>query len=109
MSCCARHSNSIDFRGLRPLLRFLFKLGALTHPSLIVRVPTGHSVHYAATLPMKESPGAYQCSPDGRLSGTNAVYVVDSASFTSLPAKNMSFAMMANAMRVATIAAGAIA
>lgn len=93
--------NSLDTRGLRPLLRFLRRLGAFTAPGLIVRVPNGHAIHYAGTLPMQSAPSRYQCHPDGRLQGTRHVYIADSASFTALPAKNMSFAMMANAMRIA--------
>lgn len=95
------HPNRIDTKGLRPLLRFLMRLGCVTVPSMIVRVPTGHAVHYACTLPMKRSPGRYQCDADGRLGGSGNVFIADSAAFSRLPAKNMSFAMMANAMRVA--------
>lgn len=44
-------------------------------------------------------------SPSGRLAGTRAVYIGDAAGFSGLPAKNMSFAIMANAMRIAAGAA----
>jgi len=96
--------NRLDLTGLGPLLQFLRSLGAYTVPRLLVRVPTGHAVHYACTLPSKAEPERYQCYPDGRLYGTRGVYVADSASFAQLSAKNMSFAMMANAMRVAALA-----
>jgi len=95
------HPNSIDLRGLGPLLGYLRGLGAWTFRRLIVRVPTGHAVHYAGTLPMSESGARYGCTPDGRLGETKHVFIGDSASFSSLSAKNMSFAMMANAMRIA--------
>lgn len=97
--------NTLDIGDLQPLIRFLRRLGAVTSPRLIVRVPMGHAVHYAGTLPMQASPQRYQCYPDGRLCGYDNVFVADSAAFSRLPAKNMSFAMMANAMRVADIAA----
>jgi choline dehydrogenase-like flavoprotein len=100
----AGHPNTLALEPARPLFRFMRRLGAWTHPSLVVRVPTGHAIHYAGTLPMQREPGRYQCAPDGRLQGTRSVYVCDSASFTRLPAKNMSFGMMANAMRVAAAA-----
>jgi choline dehydrogenase-like flavoprotein len=93
--------NTIDLRKLQFLLRYLRKLGAWTLSRLIVRVPTGHAVHYAGSLPMRETPVRYQCDVAGRLHGTTNVFVADSASFSDLPAKNMSFAMMANAMRIA--------
>ena len=89
-------------RPARPALR---RVGLWTLPMLIQKPVTGHAIHYAATLPMAESPGRYQCHPNGRLSGTQRVYIADSACFSDLPAKNMSFGMMANAMRVAELMA----
>jgi choline dehydrogenase-like flavoprotein len=86
---------------IKELLRLLRRLGLWTHPRLIRQPITGHAIHYAGTLPMREVPSAYECHPSGRLAGTERVYVADSASFSSLPAKNMSLAMMANAMRIA--------
>ncbi len=90
---------------LGPLLGLLRSAGLWTLPMLIQKPATGHAIHYAGTLPMRERPGRYECDPTGRLSGTQRVYVADSASFSSLPAKNMSFGMMANAMRIAAAAA----
>jgi choline dehydrogenase-like flavoprotein len=86
------------------LLGALRSLGLWTLPMLIQKPVTGHAIHYAGTLPMAEAPGRYQCNPAGRLAGTRRVYVADSACFSALPAKNMSFSMMANAMRIATAA-----
>ena len=89
---------------LAPLSRlcsFLRQLGAWSHPMLAVRVPNGHSIHYAGTLPMGAGKSPYRCSEHGKLRGTGAVYIADSSTFPVLPAKNMSFTMMANAMRVA--------
>jgi choline dehydrogenase-like flavoprotein len=100
------HPNAIDLGGMKPFLAHLRRAGAYSVLPLIVRVPMGHAIHYAATLPMKPSPSRYQCDPAGRLAETRNVFVADSASFTDLPAKNMSFAMMANAMRIAAGAAG---
>lgn len=98
-------SRRIEPKGTVPLLRALRRIGVWTHPSLIVSVPAGHSIHYAGTLPMSAAPRSYGCEPCGRLWGTKRVYVADSASFPVLPAKNMSFGMMANAMRIASEAA----
>ena len=95
---------TFDLKKARPLVRFMRALGAWTAPSLVVQVPTGHAIHYAGSLPMTRNPGPYQCSVDGRLHPTRRVYVADSATFSKLPAKNMSFGMMANAMRVAACA-----
>ena len=97
--------HDMDRASLAPLLKALRMLGLWSHAALIQQPPTGHAIHYAGTLPMRTQPGAYQCYPDGRLHGTRRVFVADSASFPTLPAKNMSFGMMANAMRIATAAA----
>jgi choline dehydrogenase-like flavoprotein len=96
--------NAIDLAVLGPLLGPLRSLGLWTHPILIYKPETGHAIHYAGTLPMAESPGRYECHATGQLTGTTRVYVADSAAFSDLPAKNMSFGMMANAMRVAEAA-----
>ena len=44
---------------------------------------------------------AYTCSKNGELCGEPGVFVVDGSAFPVLPAKNLSFAVMANAMRIA--------
>ncbi len=99
------HPNRIETGGMKRLLALLWKMGAWSQLSRVVRVPTGHSIHYAGTLPMKETPADYECDRLGRLHGTRRVAIADSAAFTRLPAKNMSLGMMANAMRVAAAAA----
>jgi hypothetical protein len=97
--------NRVDLRRLGGLLGALRSLGLWTHPALIYKPVTGHAIHYAGSLPMTTRPARYQCDPSGRLYGTQHVYVADSACFSGLPAKNMSFGMMANAMRIAAQAA----
>jgi choline dehydrogenase-like flavoprotein len=99
------HPNAVEIKKLGELLAALRPLGLWTLPMLIQKPVTGHAIHYAGTLPMAESPGRYQCDPTGKLAGTQRVYIADSTCFSSLPAKNMSFGMMANAMRIATDAA----
>ena len=37
----------------------------------------------------------------GRLEGTSRVYVTDGSAFPRLPAKNLTYTIMANALRVA--------
>lgn len=62
----------------------------------------GAAIHYAGTLPMRREPGPYETHPDGLLHGTSRVYVADGACFPRLPAKNLTFTIMANAMRIAS-------
>jgi choline dehydrogenase-like flavoprotein len=90
----------------RKLIRLLRKVGYYSHPALLKYLPMGNGLHYAGTLPMRENPQRYQCHPDGRLSGTQNVYLIDGACFSALPAKNLTFTVMANAMRIACSAAG---
>jgi choline dehydrogenase-like flavoprotein len=100
----------IDIKSaLPPLLSVFRRLGAWTHPALIVGVPMGHAIHYAGTLPMSATPAAFTCDHNGKLFGEGRVYVVDSATFPRLTAKNMSFGMMANAMRIANHAVDELA
>jgi hypothetical protein len=61
----------------------------------------GASIHYAGTLPFSRKAKDFSLSPDGRLHGTRNVYVADSAGFTYLPAKGLTFSLMANAHLVA--------
>ena len=91
----------LGIAGMGDLLRALRKLGLWSHSSLMTIASKGNSLHYGCTLPMKESPGGYECHANGLLFGTKNIYIADSAAFSSLPAKNMSFGMMTNAMRVA--------
>jgi choline dehydrogenase-like flavoprotein len=51
---------------------------------------------------MREHPShSLETYVDGRLAGMKFVYVADAATFPTLPAKNHSFTIMANAMRIA--------
>ena len=94
--------NTIDLKKIQGLLRHFRRLGAWSHPLLVMKVPTGHTIHYAGTLPLRSSPvSQYECDPFGRLYGSHHVFIADSSGFPMLPAKNMSFTMMANAMRIA--------
>jgi len=63
---------------------------------------SGNSLHHAGTIPMKSRPQKYQTDADGKLFGSNHVYVTDGACFSDLPAKNLTFTIMANALRIAT-------
>ncbi|MCC6805857.1 MAG: GMC family oxidoreductase [Deltaproteobacteria bacterium] len=85
----------------RELIRAFLRLGYFSHPSLCQFPTAGNSFHYAGTLPMQREPGPYQTHASGRLSDTRHVYIADGAALTWLPSKNLTFTLMANAMRVA--------
>lgn len=68
----------------------------------IKRVDPGHgsNIHYAGTLPYSSRGEELTTDADGRLSGSRAVYLADGAVFPSIPAKGLTFTIMANADRV---------
>jgi choline dehydrogenase-like flavoprotein len=86
-------------KALIPALR---KIGFYSAAALCQYPPMGASIHYAGTLPMRDQPGRYELYPDGRLHGSQKIYVVDGACFPRLPAKNLTLTIMANAMRIAS-------
>jgi choline dehydrogenase-like flavoprotein len=85
----------------RRLIQAFRRIGYLSAAALCQYPEMGSSLHYAGTLPMKSNAGRYQTGADGRLYGTKAVYIVDGACFSELPAKNLTFTIMANALRIA--------
>jgi len=88
--------------GEKALIPALRKIGFYTAAALCQYPPMGSGIHYAGTLPMREKPGRYELYPDGRLHGSQNIYVVDGACFPRLPAKNLTLTIMANAMRIAS-------
>lgn len=82
------------------LKRALRRLGCFAPPGMTQRLPRGASVHYAGTLPMRQSQAPFTCSPDCRSNDFKNLFFADGASFPSLPAKNLTFTLMANAVRV---------
>lgn len=86
----------------RHLIRIFRRAGFLSLPALCRYPAPGNSYHYAGTLPMRARPSSpYETDAQGRLFGTRRVHVADGACFSALPAKNLSFTIMANAMRIA--------
>jgi choline dehydrogenase-like flavoprotein len=83
----------------RGFVRALRTLGAW--PIERIHPPLGSSIHYGGTLPFAGDERPLTLSRDGRLQGTRAVYVADGSGFTFLPAKGVTFSLMANAHRVA--------
>jgi hypothetical protein len=79
------------------------KIGLWGHSALCRYPIAGSCYHYAGTLPMTDSPSEkYQTDTQGKLYNSNRVHIVDASLFPFLPAKNHSFTVMANAMRIAS-------
>jgi hypothetical protein len=70
-------------------------------PLRTLHVPHGGSIHYAGTLPFNEAGKPFTVNGRGLLAGTRRVYVADGSGFRYLPAKGLTFTLMANAHRVA--------
>jgi len=82
----------------------LRRLGCLVPPGMLHVRPMGASVHYAGTVPMT-STGAWTTTVDGESREFPGVFFADGSTFPALPAKNLTFTLMANAVRVAGAAA----
>ena len=82
------------------LIQLLRRLGYYTSARLIQRPGNGSGFHYAGMLPMRANPGQYETDRNGLLHGTKCVHIVDGACFPRLPAKNLTFTIMANALRI---------
>lgn len=90
-----------EYPRLGKLLKSLRRLGAFSVGRLATSSPPGWGFHYAATLPMRVDPQKYETHIDGRLWDSRRVRVIDGSVLPSLPAKNHSFTLMANAARIA--------
>jgi choline dehydrogenase-like flavoprotein len=63
----------------------------------------GASVHYAGTIPISATPTQFTASTNCRSHDFDNLYFVDGTTFPFLPAKNLTFTLMANATRVADL------
>jgi hypothetical protein len=62
-----------------------------------IQTEHGSSVHYAGTLPFSDTRKPYHLDSNGKLYGTRGVYVADSSGFQFLPARGLTFTILANA------------
>ena len=63
----------------------------------------GASVHYAGTLPMAREGGALTTTPSCQSRAYKNLWLADGSTFPFLPAKNLTFTLMANASRIASV------
>lgn len=83
------------------LVRALRALGGVTAARLATTPLPTWGYHHVGTLPMTDAPAPLQTHTDGRLWHRRRVRVIDGALLPSLPAKNPSLTIMANASRIA--------
>ena len=91
-------------RAIQSVRGALGKLGCVVPPGMTHVRPMGSSVHYAGTLPMSSASNGHTVSEVCQSHTVENLYVVDGATYPFLPAKNITFTLMANAVRVANAA-----
>jgi choline dehydrogenase-like flavoprotein len=80
---------------------FLAALGCIAPASMTRLRPMGASVHYAGALPMLSDGGDLTTERTGRCRPFENLIIADGSTFPALPAKNLTFTLMANASRIA--------
>ncbi|MEQ8193671.1 MAG: FAD-dependent oxidoreductase [Rhodospirillales bacterium] len=80
---------------VRQLRKRFLKLGALILPGSLTVLEPGADSHYGGAFPMGERIGA-----DGEVTEMPGLYVADGTVLNALPAKNLTFTIMANADRI---------
>lgn len=86
---------------VRRFRRVLRLLGCLAPAGMVQVRPMGASVHAAGLWPLRQRSEPRSASPQGECRDFPGAYLVDGIVFPSLPAKNLTFTMMANAVRIA--------
>jgi choline dehydrogenase-like flavoprotein len=79
----------------------LWRLQCVVPPGMAHVRPMGASVHYAGTVPMTRTPAPFTTTELGQSRDFENLFLVDGATFPFLPSKNITFTLMANAVRVA--------
>lgn len=86
---------------LRAVRTALRHLGCVVPPGMTHIRPMGASVHYGGTLPMSATDGPWTTTDMCQSRDFHNLFLVDGSTFPALPAKNFTFTLMANAVRVA--------
>lgn len=89
---------------IRRVRRVLWKLNCIVPPGMTHVRPMGASVHYAGLLPMSERRDPWTTSKHCQSHDFDNLFFVDGTTFPFLPSKNLTFTLMANAVRVADCA-----
>ena len=90
-------------RAISTTRRALAELGCVAPRGMAKILPRGSSVHYAGTIPMTAADDEHSCRDNGAVRAFPGLFVADGAAFPWLPAKNLTFTLMANAARIAAV------
>ena len=86
---------------IHKIKQLLWKLKCIVPPGMLQIRPMGASVHYSGIMPMSENPAPFHTSKYCQSHDFENLYIVDGSSMPFLPAKNITFTLMANAIRIA--------
>lgn len=89
-------------RTMRTFRRVLWQLGCVVPPGMTHARPMGASVHYAGVLPMTARAAPLTTSETGESRDVPNLFFADGTTMPSIPAKNLTLTLMANASRIAT-------
>lgn len=98
------NENSRTASTMARMRRTLWKLGCIVPPGMAHQRPMGASVHYAGLVPMSRDKKPRTTDTNGRSHDFENLWFIDGATFPYLPAKNLTFSLMANASRIAEAA-----
>lgn len=86
---------------IKRVTRALRRLGCIAPPVTNHIRPMGANIHYAGTIPMSRGNASFTSTEYCRSNDFDNLYFVDGTTLPWLPAKNLTFTLMANAVRVA--------
>lgn len=86
---------------MNTLKKAFMKLGCVVPTGMAHIRPMGASVHYAGTIPMSDGNASFTATDQCRSNDFRNLYFIDGTTFPFLPAKQLTFTMMSNAVRVA--------
>ncbi len=89
---------------MKKVKKVLRMLGCIIPPGMAHVRPMGASVHYAGTVPMTEESAPFTATKYCQSRDFENLFLVDGSTYPFLPAKNITFTLMANAVRVAEAA-----
>lgn len=100
-------SQVLKRRALRLMRRNPLAFGMV--PLTAISTPFGFSGHACGTLPMRAHPRFLETHVNGLVEGTRALFAVDASTFPVLPSQNLTYTAMANAFRIGSEYAAAMA
>jgi choline dehydrogenase-like flavoprotein len=90
-------------RVVRRLVRHAPDLRAAPVAPLLRVAPAGRGFHSGGTFPMRAAASAFESDVLGRPHGFSRVHVVDATVFPTIPSTTITFTVMANAHRIASL------